>query len=100
MVENEEIAVEAKRFFVYILRSGVDGTYYVGQTRNVNRRLIEHNSKQVLSTKGKSPWKLVHTEEYGSRSEAVRREREIKGHKKRKYIESLLISSTERGAAR
>ena len=84
--------------YVYILQSEARGSYYVGQTDNLEKRLSSHNRGQVRSTKGRRPWKLTYFECHASRSEAVVREREIKSRKKRRYIESLI--HTERSAAR
>jgi putative endonuclease len=78
------------KYFVYILESELNGSYYVGQTEDLQKRLEEHNKGRVQSTKYSRPWKLVHYEEYESRSESVKREREIKSYKKRAYIEKII----------
>ena len=75
--------------FVYILQSQLDGSYYIGETHNVELRLQRHNEGWSRSTKGKRPWIVVHTEVYPSRTEALRREREIKSWKSRTRIEEL-----------
>ena len=75
---------------MYILKSEKDSSYYVGQTQNLKDRISRHNSGRSLSTKFKIPWKLVYQEQFNSRSEAVKREREIKKRKSRKYIEKLI----------
>jgi putative endonuclease len=72
------------------LRSKKDSSYYIGQTQNLEDRLSRHNSGQSLSTKFKIPWRLIYQEQFNSRSEAVKREREIKKKKSRKYIEKLV----------
>ena len=38
-------------FFVYILRSKKAERYYTGHTANIDKRLREHNSGKVRSTK-------------------------------------------------
>jgi putative endonuclease len=43
--------------FVYILFCR-DGTYYVGLTENIKKRIIEHNSGLVHHTKSRLPIKL------------------------------------------
>ena len=48
---------------------------------------------QVAYTKSKRPWKLVYSEEHPDRSSAVKRENEIKGHKRRAFIEGLIQKS-------
>ena len=78
------------KYFVYILRSEVDGCYYVGYTHDLDLRLIHHNDGWTKSTKAKRPWSLVYSEEFGSKSDAIKREREIKRMKSRAYIESLI----------
>ena len=60
-------------FYVYILQSLKDGSYYIGQTNNVPNRLERHNSRRQLMTRSKVPWELVYTEPFPTRSQAVRR---------------------------
>jgi putative endonuclease len=77
-------------YFVYVLQSRDNGTYYIGQTENVEKRIDEHNRGKSAYTKRKAPWNLIYVEEFDSRSKAMKREYEIKRHKSRKYIENLL----------
>jgi len=78
---------------VYILRSEVDGTYYVGSCGVLSERLRRHNEGRSLYTKGKRPWKLVYSECLADRSAAVRREAEIKSKKRTSFIEDLVRTS-------
>jgi putative endonuclease len=55
--------------------------HYIGQTVNLVARLKKHNKGYVKSTKGFRPWKLLYFENYNTRSEACRRELEIKEYK-------------------
>jgi putative endonuclease len=70
-------------YFLYVLRSEATGSSYVGHTSNLEKRLAEHNNGKSLSTRGKRPWRLVHTEEYTTRSQAASRERYFKSIKGR-----------------
>jgi putative endonuclease len=79
-----------ERHFVYILQSQKDGSYYVGASKNVETRLDQHNRGAGRSTRARRPWRLIYTEEHNTRSEAVRREGEIKKQKSRFYIESII----------
>ena len=45
-------------WYVYILRSIIDKNLYVGSTNNIRRRLTEHNSGKVDSTKSRIPFVL------------------------------------------
>jgi putative endonuclease len=78
--------------FVYILYSSRADRYYIGQTDDLDVRLQRHNRGLVRSTKAYLPWDLKYTEVYATRSEAVRREGEIKAKKGRRYIEELLAN--------
>ena len=77
-------------WFVYIIQSLFDGSFYVGVTHDLDLRVQRHNDGWSRSTKGKRPWKLVHSEPFSTKSEALKRESEIKRMKRRKYIENLL----------
>jgi len=54
-------------FYVYILRSHKDGKLYLGYTKDLRKRLIEHNSGLVESTKERVPFYLVYYEAYAIR---------------------------------
>lgn len=60
--------------FIYVLQSLKDKRTYVGYTDNVERRLIQHNSGYVKSTKHRIPFKLLFAEEFETSKEAKRRE--------------------------
>lgn len=77
-------------FYVYILKSETSGRYYAGYSEEPDRRITEHNSGKVKSTRNFRPWVKVYTETYPDEVSAIRREREIKSMKSRKYIESLV----------
>ena len=80
-------------FYVYILQSQKDGSYYVGSTQDLEERIQRHNQGRSLYTKGRGPWELIYQEKHLDRSLAVRRENEIKSRKKKSYIESLVRTS-------
>ncbi|MBI2275626.1 MAG: GIY-YIG nuclease family protein [Bacteroidetes bacterium] len=77
---------------VYILYSPSHNKIYVGYTSNLEQRLLSHNE---LGKKGWTirfrPWILVHTEEYTTKSEAISREKILKGAKGREWIWNELI---------
>jgi putative endonuclease len=76
--------------WVYILRSEKTNKYYTGSTQNVSERLKEHNAGKSKSTQGGVPWDLVYFREYGSRTEAVHAEKQIKGRGAKRFLESLI----------
>ena len=80
-------------YFVYILQSAKDGTYYVGSTQDLSERIERHNQGRSKYTKAKRPWELMYFEEYPDRSSAVKRENQIKRQKRKGFIEKLVKKS-------
>jgi len=66
---------------VYVLESESTGRLYVGQTSDLERRLHEHGTGQVRSTKGRGPWRLLASRRHATRAEAVAVERRLKAFK-------------------
>ena len=82
-------------YWAYILKSDSSGEYYVGQTRDPERRVLYHNRGLSPFTRGRGPWRLVYTERFATRSEAIRRERAIKSWKSRRTIEELIAGAAQ-----
>jgi putative endonuclease len=77
-------------FHVYILKSSSTGRYYVGHSSHLEQRLADHNRGHTTSLRGRGPWEIVYTEEFATKAEAARRERQIKAMKSRPRIETLI----------
>ena len=77
-------------FFTYIIYSKSNNKYYTGYTHDLELRLQRHNSGWSRSTKSGIPWKIVYFEKYATKSEAIKRESEIKKQKSRNYIETMI----------
>jgi putative endonuclease len=75
---------------VYILRSVKTGSFYIGYTQDLEKRLKYHNLGLNRSTKNKGPWILAYKEVLSSKSEALKRERFLKKQKNRKFYETLI----------
>ena len=86
---SENIRTFFMPFIVYILYSSMLDQYYIGHIADIDDRLFRHTNSGSKSTKKANDWKLVYTETFQSKSEAVRRKLEIKNKKSRKYIESI-----------
>jgi putative endonuclease len=71
-------AGDTPMYFVYVLKSINSERLYIGSTDNIARRLQEHNAGKVKSSKPFNPYKLIHEELYATRSEARKREIQIK----------------------
>ena len=79
-------------FFLYIIYSDKRDRYYTGYTGNLETRVLKHNSGSTPSTRSGIPWLLVYSEDFESKSDAIKRELAVKNKKSRKYIEGLVES--------
>ncbi len=79
-------------WFLYIVECA-DASYYTGITTDIDRRIDEHNTgKGAKYTQGRGPVSVVYTEKFEDRSQASKREFEIKTltkEQKKKLIQSL-----------
>ena len=82
-------------FYLYILESLKDGSYYIGCTQDLDSRIERHNEGRTKYTKGRRPWELAYSEEYPDRSSDMKREKQIKDRKSRQYIEALVRTSRQ-----
>ena len=80
-------------YYVYIIQSQKDGSYYTGSTQDLSERIERHNQGRSKYTKAKRPWKLVYSEKHPDRSRAFKRENEIKSRRKKTVIEDLVRTS-------
>ena len=75
-------------YFVYVLLCE-DGSYYTGYAKNVESRFRQHKrGVGARYTRVHKPVRVVYIEGFGSRGEAVRRERAIKrlGHEGKRRL--------------
>ena len=65
-------------WYVYILKSQIDQCLYIGSTNNIKRRLFEHNSGKVDSTKSRIPFLLEAYIAVKNKEKAIEVERYLK----------------------
>ena len=82
--------VGTNMFYVYILYSAASNRYYVGSAADLIVRLRKHNEGKVRSTKAYRPWAIIHQECFKTRSEARKRENQIKRMKSGAGFKSLI----------
>lgn len=84
---------EARKHYAYMLRCA-DGTIYSGYTTDPNRRATVHNSgRGAKYTRSRLPVELVFFECFPTKSEALKREAELKklGHTQKLSLISQTI---------
>jgi putative endonuclease len=65
-------------YYVYLLRSKAKAKVYIGFTNDLKRRLGEHNSRLVKSTKIDAPWEILYYEAFKDQELAKSREYNLK----------------------
>jgi putative endonuclease len=68
--------------YVYVLRSSDKKHIYVGCTKDIQKRLLEHNGRDVTSTKSYAPWEVFYYEAFSCPKKAFAREKALKHHAK------------------
>ena len=77
-------------FYIYILYSESLDSFYVGSTSNVETRLEKHLQNHKGYTARAKDWKIVYTEIFQNKLDALSREKQIKNWKSKKMIEKLI----------
>ncbi len=74
-------------YTVYVLFSSKFNKIYIGYTSDFKSRFLSHNK---LATKGYTvryrPWEILFTEDFESKSEAMKREKQLKSGKGRECV--------------
>ena len=82
------------KFYVYIARCN-DGTLYTGYTVDLVEREKKHNEGDgARYTRGRGPVKIVYSEEFETKSEAMKREYQVKRLKREE--KERLVGSKKR----
>jgi putative endonuclease len=79
-------------FTVYVIYSAKFDKIYIGMTSNLEARILSHNK---LAKKGWTikfrPWIVIHTEKFDQKSDALKREKQLKGGQGRAWIRKELL---------
>ena len=82
-------------FYAYALYNQIRDKIYIGHTANLELRLKRHNglllnNKKSFTSKNSGLWQLIRKEEFTTRQEAMRREKELKSYRGREFIRRLI----------
>ena len=76
-------------YYVYALSSLVKKYIYVGMTKDIERRISEHNTGKNRSTKAYKPFSLIYKEEFLTRVDARKKEKYLKSGIGKEFLKSL-----------
>lgn len=75
-------------FYVYALKSEKNNKRYVGSTsKSPQERTHDHNTGSNSFTRQNKPWKLIYTENFTTKNEALKREKFLKSGQGRKWLD-------------
>lgn len=81
-------------FTVYVIKSRTSGKIYIGQTSNLERRLLQHNNpgfnKGSYTKLQGTNWEVLYKDSHNTRKEALKRERFLKSHLGRDWLRQNL----------
>lgn len=77
-------------WYVYLLISKKNSSWYTGCTNDLKERFKEHNSGKSKYTKDFMPWELIYYEAGMNKKDAYRRERYLKSGSGRKWLKNRL----------
>ena len=76
-------------YYAYVLENK-DGWHYIGSCVDIEIRLKRHNQNSVRATKHKGPFRIVYKEGFLTKTEARRRENELKNYKGNIVLERII----------
>ncbi len=81
-------------FYVYAIRNQ-SNKIYIGQTADLEVRLQRHNGllknkSTSFTSKNYGNWELIYKEEFATRADVVKREKELKSFRGREFIKSFI----------
>jgi len=81
-------------YYVYILKSCKDNKIYTGYSSDLKRRILEHKSGLVKSTRNRLPVRLIYYEAFLNKEDAKNREKYLKSGGKAKISLKLQIKNS------
>jgi len=80
-------------YYTYILKSKKDGKIYTGSTKDLRKRLQQHNKGLSTYTKGKGPFDIIYYEACLLEEKARSRELFLKSGMGKRYLRNRLGAS-------
>jgi len=78
------------QWYVYLLTSKKNGKWYIGSTKNMQKRILNHNAGKNFSTKSGVPWQLIYCEIGLNQKDGRAREKYLKSGMGRRYLKNRL----------
>lgn len=82
-------------YFTYALHNKDRDKIYIGYTNDLEKRILRHNGflknkKSSFTSKQSGKWILIHKEQFLSKKDAMKREKQLKSCQGRKFIRNQI----------
>lgn len=77
-------------FYIYVLRSKKNKSWYTGYTADLRKRFKEHNDNKHGFTKNRGPFELIYYEACYNQQDATSREKYLKTGMGKRYLKNRL----------
>lgn len=81
-------------YTVYAIYSNSLDTIYIGQTNNIENRLKSHLAGNSTYTSRAKDWRIFYSENKETRSDALKREKQLKSSRGRTFLREQLQSGS------
>jgi len=78
-------------FYVYALKSIKHNRIYIGSTKDIYKRIAEHNAGKTKSTSFYKPWVLFYSDKLNTRTEARKQEKKLKSGSGREFLRKIIM---------
>ncbi|QQS65394.1 GIY-YIG nuclease family protein [Candidatus Saccharibacteria bacterium] len=77
-------------YVVYAIYNRLLDKVYIGQTSDIDKRIKEHNLHTFagFTSRFEGKWELIFKESVATRSEALKREKQLKSYRGREFIKT------------
>ena len=77
-------------YVVYAIYNRLVDKVYIGQTSDIDKRIDEHNLHTFagFTSRFEGKWELIFKESVATRSEALKREKQLKSYRGREFIKT------------
>ena len=79
-------------FYVYTIYNRKCNKIYIGQTIDIDERLLMHNEHlfKGYTSRFDGTWELIYCENASSRQEALKREKQLKSFRGREFVKKYI----------
>jgi putative endonuclease len=74
-------------YYTYIIETLNEKHRFIGHCRNLKSQLNQHNSRNVKATRDNRPWRIIYSEKFKNKNDAISREKYFKSISGQKWIE-------------